>query len=234
MSGKQPPEGYSPEDEARAEEHWDALHVSPRFRPRYPNEHVVRFVLGRFPDDGRGRFRALDVGVGGGRHTKLLSDLGFQATGVDFSREGLQHAGRWLRGSGQPARLCQASMLTLPFADAAFDAVVSFAVYYYADRARMRRAVGELRRVLRPDGWGFVALRTDRDYRYGKGVEIEPHTFRLTINDTNEAGCVMHFLTEESVPAMFEGFTELCFERTETTFGNRREHNSDWLIQVRK
>jgi len=234
MSGKKPPELYSSEDEARAERQWDALHASPRFRPRYPNEHVVRFLLGRFPDGERARLRALDVGVGGGRHSKLLSDLGFQAAGVDFSREGLQHARRWLQGSGQATRLCQASMLTLPFGDAVFDAVIAFAVYYYADRAGMRRAVGELRRVLRPDGWGFVALRTDHDYRYGKGVEIEPHTFRLTINDTNEAGCVMHFLTEESVPAMFEGFTELCFERTETTFGSRRQRNSDWLIQVRK
>ncbi len=234
MSSKKPPEEYSPGDEARAERLWDALHASPRFRPRYPNEHVVRFLLGRFPDGERGRFRALDVGIGGGRHTKLLSDLGFQATGVDFSRQGLVHARRWLEEGGQPARLCRASMLTLPFADGVFDTVVSFAVYYYTDRAGMRRAIDELRRVLRPDGWGFVALRTDRDYRYGKGVKLEPHTFRLTISDTNEAGSVMHFLTEESVPAMFEGFAELGLERTETTFGNRRERNSDWLIQVRK
>ena len=234
MSDKRPPDVYSAEDEAQAELQWDALHALPRFRPRYPSEHVVRFLFGHFPDADRGRFRALDIGVGGGRHAKLLADLGFQTAGVDLSSQGLVHARRWLADNGQPARLCQASMFALPFADAVLDAVVSYGVYYYGDRAGMRRAVGELRRVLRPGGWGFVVLRTDGDYRYGKGVEMEPHTFRLTISDTNEAGSVMHFLTEENVPAMFDGFAELRFERTETTFGSRRNRNSDWLIEVRK
>jgi SAM-dependent methyltransferase len=234
MSAKRPPEAFSAADEGLAERHWDALHALPRFRPRFPSEHVVRFLLARFPEQERARLRALDVGSGGGRHTKLLADLRFEATGLDLSREGLVHTKRFLRASGQHARLCQASMLALPFADGAFDAVVSFAAYYYVDRAGMRRAISELRRVLHPGGWGFVVLRTDRDYRYGKGLEIEPHTFRLTISDTNEAGCVMHFVTEENVPAMFEGFSDLEFERTETTFGGRTESNSDWLIQVRK
>lgn len=234
MSDKKPPDVYSVEDEAQAEQQWDALHALPRFRPRYPSEHVVRFLLGRFPDADRGRFRALDIGVGGGRHAKLLADLGFRTAAIDFSRQGLVHAKQWLADSGQSARFCRGSMFALPFADAVLDAVVSYGVYYYADRAGMRRAVCELRRVLRPGRWGFVVLRTDGDYRYGKGVEMEPNTFRLTISETNEAGSVMHFLSEENVPAMFEGFTELRFERTDTTFGSRRERNSDWLIEVRK
>jgi hypothetical protein len=74
--------------------HWDALHRQEWFRPVYPSEYVVRFPVGRFRDAlARGeRPRALDIGFGGGRHLRLLCELGFEASGVAISREGLDHA----------------------------------------------------------------------------------------------------------------------------------------------
>src|ERR1700675_2586280 len=72
--------------------HWDGLHVNERFRPIYPSETVVRFLLGRFRkrlQDGD-RLRALDIGVGGGRNTRLLCELGFDTFGIDISAEGLK------------------------------------------------------------------------------------------------------------------------------------------------
>lgn len=98
----------------------------------------------------------------------------------------------------------------------------------------MHRAIGELHRVLKRDGWGLVVVRTADDYRHGKGEPLEPHTFRLTISDTNEQGAVMHFLPERAVPEYFAQFTSVEFEKTESTFGNRTGLNSDWVITVRK
>ena len=72
--------------------HWDGLHVSQRFRPIYPSEAVVRFLLPRFREglrDGT-RLSALDIGVGGGRHTRLLCEMGFDTFGIDISAEGLK------------------------------------------------------------------------------------------------------------------------------------------------
>jgi hypothetical protein len=45
--------------------HWDRLHENPRFRPQYPHDHVVRFLI-----TNRGRlekpaaYRFLDIGAG--------------------------------------------------------------------------------------------------------------------------------------------------------------------------
>jgi SAM-dependent methyltransferase len=221
-------------DEGETIQHWDTLHAQRRFRPRYPNEHVVRFLTVNFPEEARPSLRALDIGVGGGRHTKLLCDLGFQTFGVDISSEGLRHCEDWLRSAGQAAALHQASMFKLPFANASFDLAVSFGVYYYTNAAGMRLAVGELHRVLVPRGTAFVCLRTTADYRYGKGIRLEENTFRLTITDTNEYGRIVHFLGEADVPGMFSAFSAVQFERTETTFHSRKSANSDWLITVRK
>lgn len=217
-----------------AVDHWESLHRQRRFRPQYPSEHVVRFLLANFPEGERASLRAIDIGLGGGRHTKLLCDLGFRTSGIDISSEGLRHCEDWLRSANHSATLKRASMLDLPFPDNTFDLCVSFAVYYYTDAAGMRRAIAEVHRVLKPAGLAFVVLRTTADYRYGKGVLLEENTFRLEIDDTNELGTIQHFLSESEVPVMFAAFSDIHFERTETTSRGRRMVDSDWLITVKK
>jgi len=215
-------------------QHWNTLHSQPRFRPQHPNEHVVRFLINQFPPEQRVSQRALDIGVGGGRHTKLLCDLGFQTFGVDISDEGLRHCHDWLDSLHYRAALQRASMDNLPFASGYFDLAISYGVYCYNDEAGMTRAVAELHRVLARGGRAFVMLRTRDDYRYGKGVALEKETFRLEIDDTNERGTVQHFVEAEDVPMLFQEFAEVQFEKTETTFRQRQAVNSDWLITVRK
>jgi SAM-dependent methyltransferase len=220
--------------EQEARKHWDALHGQPRFRLRWPSEHVVRFLIAHFPTEPRTSAQALDIGVGGGRHTKLLCDLGFRTYGVDISGVGLQHCADWLHRDGQTAVFQEASMLRLPFADNQFDTALAFGVYYYSDRAGMSQGIAELHRILRPGAPAFVVVRTTNDYRFGKGTTLEPSTFRLGIRDTNEYQTVQHFLTETDVPARFASFSKVCFEKTETTFQQRHAVNSDWLITVTK
>jgi ubiquinone/menaquinone biosynthesis C-methylase UbiE len=190
--------------------------------------------MANFAPEDRAHCHVLDIGVGGGRHTHLLCDLGFQVTGTDISAEGLAQTEHLLRDSGLSAELRLAEMTALPFPDASFHGAISYGVYLYADRAGMAQAVAELHRILQPDGMAFIMLRSNRDYRYGKGEEIEPGTFRLTIHDTNEFGLIQRFLSEVEIPALFAAFREVHFERTETTGDDRRKCNSDWLITVRK
>lgn len=213
--------------------HWDKLHESPRYRPRFPQDDVVRFLARWFDQDVR-HLRALDVGTGAGRHTKLLSDMGFATAGVDVSAEGLRHTRERLAQAGSSVELVRAPMTALPFEDASFDVVVSFGVLNYERRAGMAQAIAEMYRVMRDGGRAFVMLRTCDDYRVGRGTEIEPQTFVLEIDDTGEHGTVQHFLREEEVPLLFAAFSDIAFEKSEATFGARRFKNSDWLIRLQK
>jgi SAM-dependent methyltransferase len=216
--------------------HWDGLHVSERFRPIYPSDGVVRFLLSRFREgfqDGC-RLSALDIGVGGGRHTRLLCELGFDTFGIDISAEGVRQTEVLLAGLGFKPTLKQAPMTELPFESNSFDAAVSYGVFYYGTAEDMRGAIDELHRVLKVGGQAFVVLRTTDDQRYGKGQALEPDTYLLTISETNEEGTVQHFLSEPAVPALFAAFSDLEFEKTETTLSARTAKNSDWLISLRK
>jgi ubiquinone/menaquinone biosynthesis C-methylase UbiE len=215
--------------------HWDQLHEKPRFRPIYPSDPVVRFLMtNRELMKGGRSARFLDIGVGAGRHTKLAAELEFPAFGIDISLVGLQHARQRLLGAGLQASLSQASMLALPYTDCSFAIVLSYGVLYYGIADEMRQALAEVHRILLPGGTPFVVLRTTDDYRYGKGVRLGHNTFQLNIAETNELHSTQHFLAEDDVPAYFEKFTQISFEKTETTFGNRCGINSDWLVTVEK
>jgi SAM-dependent methyltransferase len=213
---------------------WDQLHQNSRFRPQYPNDHVVRFLMGsrRLLENRTARF--LDIGAGAGRHCKLASDLRFDACGIDTSFVGLRHAHQRLGENASKHLLAQASMLALPFADCSFRVVLSFGVFYYGTVDEMKRAIAETYRVLEPGGRALVVLRTLDDYRFGKGKELGNNTFQLDIADTNELGTIEHFVGAEDVRSYFAAFSKISFEKTETTSANRTRVDSDWLITVER
>lgn len=220
---------------ADAAAHWDQLHENPRFRPTYPNENVVRFLIsnGRPPEE-KVRPRFLDIGAGAGRHLKLAAELGFEVYGIDLSLVGLCCAGQRLANLNVSHSLAQASIGALPFANASFDVALSYGVFYYGTIADMKQSIAETHRVLAAKCRLFVVLRTTQDYRFGKGEQLERNTFKLKITETNEYDTVQHFLTEEDIPRYFAAFSHVGYEKTETTFANHSRLNSDWLITAEK
>src|SRR6266571_5006686 len=180
--------------------HWNELHANPRFRPAYPSEHVVRFLLAsRALVSTQSSPRFLDIGLGAGRHLKLAAEIGFLPYGIDISLVGLKHARQRLLDANAPHGLALASMRHLPFADRTFHAVLSYGVFYYGSAEEMKQAIGEAHRVLAAGGTLFVVLRGTGDYRFGKGRELEPNTFQLDIADTSELGTIQHFLTADDI-----------------------------------
>lgn len=97
------------------------------------------------PDD-----RVLDLACGAGRHLSLLREAGPAATGLDLSLPLLRRA----RDRGARGGVVQGDMRALPFADAAFTAVVQYftSFGYFDTREEDRRVLAEVRRVLRPGG----------------------------------------------------------------------------------
>jgi ubiquinone/menaquinone biosynthesis C-methylase UbiE len=210
------------------------LHSDARFRPLYPSESVVRFLVAAHPKGISHPPKLLDIGSGAGRHLLTAAEMGYLPVGLDFSHTGLAHARERLLAKNVAPFLSVAGMTCLPFADETFDAVLSYGVFYYASAGEMKKSIGEVLRVLKLGAKAFVVLRTSRDYRYGKGTELEPGTFQLNIADTNELNTVQHFVTEEQIPEYFAGFSQISFEKNEFTFSDRTKLNSDWLITAQK
>ena len=89
---------------------------------------------------------ALDAGCGTGIYTRRLAERGADVTGVDADPEMLAAA----RLKAPSARLIQADVTALPFADATFDLSLAVTLLCFVDDAQ--RTVQELVRVTRPGG----------------------------------------------------------------------------------
>lgn len=105
---------------------------------------ILRETIGPAPPAGGS---ALDAGCGTGFQSALLTELGWDAHGIDVSAGLLAVARRRLPA----ASFALASVETLPYPDARFDAVVccGSTLSFVDDPAR---ALAEMGRVLRPGG----------------------------------------------------------------------------------
>ena len=143
--------------------------------------------------------RILDLGCGNGRHLVYFGKAGYQVYGSDLSDWGLKAASRWLGEEEISSRLALADMQVLPFANASFDAILSFRVLQYNLFADIRATFLEIERVLRPDGLLVMdLLRFDPDSdRFKKAIMVEPHTYVL--RSGTERGMPHHTFTKAEV-----------------------------------
>ena len=94
----------------------------------------------------------LDIGCGDGART--LANLPSGAVGLDISRRGLELAAETVPA----ARLVQADMGALPFADDTFDAVTAYHAVFHVPRREHAGVYREFARVLRPGGRLLMTL----------------------------------------------------------------------------
>jgi ubiquinone/menaquinone biosynthesis C-methylase UbiE len=143
--------------------------------------------------------RVLEPGCGNGKTLAAMSLRGWSVTGIDISPRAV-HLARRAFASEQNENLAVADVRQMPFCDGAFDAVFAFHVLGHLSGPDRDNALAELSRVTRPGGQVFFRDFSTRDFRFGRGEEIEPGTF-LRGN-----GIRTHYFTGQEVVDLFAGF----------------------------
>jgi SAM-dependent methyltransferase len=126
--------------------------------------------------------RALDIGAAGGGNTRVLRDLGWRASPLEYGADGAEVA----RERGLP--VLRADATQLPLADASLDLVVAFDVLEHLTDDD--GCVREVHRVLRPGGTFLVAVPCDPRLwsAHDEAVDHLRRYTRTTLADLLERG----------------------------------------------
>jgi ubiquinone/menaquinone biosynthesis C-methylase UbiE len=109
-------------------------------------EELIQAELAKLPAGAR----VLDAGCGTGFNVHRLKEQGFDVVGLEPA-EGMRQVAR---RDNPDVQIVDGDVEHLPFPDASFDFVLCIEVIRYFERPD--RAIGEIRRVLRPGGTAFI------------------------------------------------------------------------------
>lgn len=144
-----------------AAEHYDRSYANraPGAQRRWPNEEFCRFMGRTFlkvPPAQRSAIRILEAGCGTGSNLWMVAKEGFDAHGLDFSREGISLTESLLKEMGVHARVSFGDMTQMRYPDAYFDCVFDvLSATCLSDEAH-NLFLDCVQRVLRPNGWFFT------------------------------------------------------------------------------
>lgn len=173
-----------------------------------PHEDLDK-VTDKFKEEGVEK--VLDLGCGSGRNLIPLAEEGFDVSGIDASKEGIEIAHDILNQEDLEADLETEDVFEpLPYADNSFDAVVSVQVLQHGSLNQIKHAIEEIKRILRPGGLIFVTLcgrRSQGEVRYclvKTARKIAPRTYVPTIG--KEEGLIHYIYNKEVLKKHYKDF----------------------------
>ena len=169
------------------------------------------------------RGTVLDVGCGTGEHTILLTSLGYDVLGIDFSAHAVEQARRNASERGVNARFEVADAMSLSD-QPGYDTIVDSALFHIFDDGDRPRYVASLHNACKPGGLVHVLALSDAGRGFGPEVSGE------TIRDAFADGWELLALE----PTTYRGVvTEVHAEQLGLPIGTRVDEPA-WLAQARK
>lgn len=167
----------------------------------------------------------LEVGVGLGTDFVRFARSGARAVGVDLTDAAVAAVRARLDLEGLAAGVRVADAEALPFDDASFDLVYSYGVLHHTPDTK--RAVGEVRRVLRPGGEARIMLYSRRSWlAFGAWVHWgllrgRPWASISDVLAKHLESPGTHAYTRGELDELFEGFSSVVYERRVTPYDRR-------------
>lgn len=208
---------------------WDGHYGSGKSELFFPDENLVRLMKRRMAAGGIKDPVTADIGCGSGRHLKLFEDLGItRIVGTDISHRGLVSCKKNFR-----APLVQSDNRTLAMKSSSIDIAVAWGSLHYAAKEELPVMLGEIHRVLRPEGRVFATLRSFRDTYLKKGRHLGNDTWITDLSDIS--GSIVSFYSESEVREAFSIFKSCSIGLIERTImGNLDQVLSHWVIDAEK
>ncbi|MBF0504244.1 MAG: class I SAM-dependent methyltransferase [Candidatus Omnitrophica bacterium] len=217
--------------------HWEKV-FQDREWGRYPAEDLVRF-MGRnyYNVPNRKQVKILEVGSGTGANLWYLAKEGFDVTGIEGSKTGVERSIKRLKEDGLSARVMVGDVIKLPFEDDYFDCVVDIECIYANSYGDSKKIIREIRRTLKPGGKLFSKTLMSGTSGDGKGqrLEGEENTYiEFDEGAFRRDGRLTRFTAEKEIGDLYNEFNMVSLDYSVRTEKNREIEIKEWLIICQK
>ena len=128
----------------------------------YPDENLIRIFRGPYLDIAK-EGRLLDVGFGSGAFLEFAAS-DFECYGEEINQESINQLKRRAADRNLSINTKLITNEYLAYDDDFFDVVVSWnAVYYWGNVSKVKKAISEMYRVLRPGGTFLLSVPAERN-----------------------------------------------------------------------
>ncbi|MHA1121929.1 MAG: class I SAM-dependent methyltransferase [Candidatus Heimdallarchaeota archaeon] len=179
--------------------------------------------------------KVLDCGAGGKTPPLgLFHEWGFETHGIDISEEQIKFAEDFAQVNGMKLNLIQGDMQVLPYEDESFGFVYSYNTIFHLLKEGTRKAIAEVKRVLKKGGLFYVNFMTFEDGYYGEGKEVGKGEFVLQ-NDDGSDRYRLFLEDHNEAKEFFEGFEIILLEnrhiRLPTTWKDYEASYIDCIVK---
>lgn len=196
---------------------------------QYKKDELVERVIEKFKENKIKRI--LDLGCGTGRHTRRFAEEGFDVIGLDISEVAL-NISEHQRG-GLNIMYTTGSMTNIFYPFRFFNGVFCFQVIHHARLFEIRRAISEIKRVLRSEGLLFITFPTLNNRKiYESRMEIEPNTF-LGL-DSIDGDVPHHFFAEDEIKSLLIDFNIIGFKAADILVEHENISWNYFIVLARK
>lgn len=212
--------------DSKFERGWHEGSGSPRFFTEYVDAHKEE--LGHL---------VLDLGCGRGRNLVPLVEQGFDVTGLDFSKSGLDETKRALDQKDLDAKLVQGKTTELPFEDNSFDFVVSIGVIHHNTWEDIQKSFKEVGRVLREGQTFLFQGRSTKDNDRPR-KQIDDKGYTAVDTQGLKQDVVQHYFTKDELQELADENGFEIVQGPEETNHIRRDNpdrnRARWWVVFRK
>lgn len=213
---------------------WEHIYTTQEWG-KYPGESLIRFVARNFYARDRKTVKILEVGCGTGANIWYISREGFQAAyGIDGSNAAIQKATSRLQAEGLSADLRVGDIISLPYENDFFDAVIDNECLYCNTLPKTEMILGEIKRVLKTGGLLYSRTFSDtidvgKNFPAGKleFTEIDAGPFK--------GKGFVRLIDKKTIENLYgKFFTIISVDTLEETHYNGSLTINEWIIVCQK
>lgn len=206
----------------------------------YPNEFLVRTMLGRYPDlkllhNYKGK-NVLDWACGDGRNLILLNNLGMNLYAFEITDKICDGVRERMRKFGIEVEIRQGRNNHVPFEDGMFDYIIASSSLYYVDHGtNFNDNYKELLRVISKGGYLIATLAPPETFILKDAIPLEDGHYQITSDPyglrNGDIFKVFH-TKQEIIDTFSEDFDNICIGMQDEDYYGM--HIQLWLVVMRR